>query len=117
MLYWGEGDKTGNYLVALTNTDVRILKYFVSWLRRYFEINEDRLRCRLYIWSSLNEKKAKEFWSKELNIPLIQFTKSYISKSKPKIKKSRHVNGVCRISYGSTKLFKEINEGITENFY
>ena len=80
ILYWGEGDKTGNYLVALTNTDVKILVYFISWFRKYFDIDENRLRCRLYIWNFLNEPKAKKFWSKELNIPTSQFTKSYISK-------------------------------------
>jgi len=30
MLYWAEGDKTGKYFVALTNTDYKILIYFVS---------------------------------------------------------------------------------------
>lgn len=117
MLYWGEGDKTGNYLVALTNTDVKIIRYFILWLRKYFEVDEKRIRCRLYIWSSLNEKKAREFWSKELSIPLTQFTKSYISKSKPNIRKVRHENGVCRVSYGSTKVFSEITSEIRNNFY
>lgn len=116
MLYLGEGDKTGNYFVALTNTDVKILKYFISWLRKYFDVDEKRIKCRLYIWSSLSDKKAKEFWSKELNVPINQFTKSYISKSKPNVRKIRHENGVCRISYGSIKIFKEIMEGIKTNF-
>jgi len=44
MLYWGEGDKTGNYFVALTNTDLKILKYFASWIRKYFDIDEKRLK-------------------------------------------------------------------------
>ncbi|HEA46256.1 MAG TPA: hypothetical protein ENH99_00560 [Candidatus Pacearchaeota archaeon] len=117
MLYWGEGDKTGNYFVALTNTDVKVLKYFVSWIRKYFEIDEKRLKGRLYIWNSFDEKKAKEFWSKELKIPLSQFTKSYISKSKPNIRKARHEYGVCRVSFGSKKIFKEILEGIKTHFH
>ena len=117
MLYWGEGDKTGNYLVALTNTNLRILNYFVLWLRKYFEIDETKLRCRLYIWNSLNEPGAKQFWSKQLNIPLKRFTKSYISNSKPNVRKIRHNYGVCRVSYGSTKIFKEIIEGISKSFH
>lgn len=117
MLYWGEGDKTGNYLVALTNSNYKVLKYFVSWLRKYFQIEEKKLKCRLYIWNSINEKKAKDFWSKELNIPISQFTKSYISKSKPNVRKIRHNNGVCRISYGSKKIFGEIIKEIEINFF
>ena len=108
MLYWGEGDKKQTHLVAVTNTDPKILVYFANWLRKYFDIDEGRLRCRLYIWEDLDELKAKEFWSKILKIPLNQFTKSYISKSKPKIRKNRHVNGVCRVGYCSTNILKDI---------
>ena len=64
MLYWGEGDKTKNYFNALTNTNPKVLLYFVTWLRKFFDIEEKRLRGRLYIWENLNEQEAKEFWSK-----------------------------------------------------
>ena len=116
MLYWGEGDKTGNYFVALTNTNPEILNYFVTWLRKYFKINEQKLKCRLYLWDFLNESKAKLFWSRKLNIPLNQFTKTYFSKSKPNVRKIKHENGVCRISYGSTDIFKQITLEINKNF-
>jgi hypothetical protein len=117
MLYWAEGDKTGSSFVALTNTDPKVLIYFVNWIRRYFEIEEERLRGRLYIWEDLDEPRAKRYWSKILGIPVSQFTKSYISKSKPKIRKRRHEYGVCRVSYGSKKVFGEIKKGIADNFH
>ena len=117
MLYWGEGDKSTGYFVALTNTDPKVLTYFVAWFRKYFDIDETRLKGRLYIWEDLDEEKAKLFWSQLLNIPVLQFTKSYISKSKPKIRKKRHIYGVCRISYGSKKIFEEILNGIRDNFH
>lgn len=116
MLYWGEGDKTKNYFVALTNTNPNILVYFLSWLRKYFQLDEKRIRGRLYLWRNINESEAKLFWSKKLDVPLDQFTKSYISKSTPKIKKNRHENGVCRISYGSKEIMSEIKQGIEKNF-
>lgn len=116
MLYWGEGDKTKDYFVALTNTNPSILIYFVSWFREFFPITESKLKCRLYIWENLDEEKCKKFWSKKLNIPITQFTKSYISKSKPKIKKNKHNFGVCRVSYGSKKIMSEIKEEIEKNF-
>lgn len=117
MLYWAEGDKTMDHFVALTNTNFKVLEYFVSWFRRYFEIDEKRLRCRLYIWKSLDEDKAKKFWSRKLNIPISQFTKSYISSSVPKVRKVRHQYGVCRVSYGSKKIFSDITKGITSKFH
>ena len=116
MLYWAEGDKTKNYFIALTNTNNKVLIYFVFWLRKYFDIEELRLRCRLYLWENINEESAKSFWSKNLNIPISQFTKSYISKSKPKIRKQRHNFGVCRVSYGSKKIFQDIINGIEKSF-
>lgn len=116
MLYWGEGDKTKDYFVALTNTNPDILFYFITWLRKYFEINESKLKCRLYLWENLDEKNVKIFWSKKLKIPLTQFTKSYISHSIPKIRKAKHEFGVCRISYGSKKIFTEIINEIHKNF-
>jgi len=117
MLYWGEGDKARKSFVALTNTDPKVLIYFVNWFRRYFYFDENRLRGRLYIWEDLDEERAKNFWSGILGIPVSQFTKSYISKSKSKVKKRRHEFGVCRVSYCSAKIYNEIMEGIKENFH
>jgi len=117
MLYWGEGDKAMKSFVALTNTDPKVLKYFIIWFRKYFEFDEKRLRGRLYIWEDLDEEKAKKFWSKFLDIPVNQFTKSYISKSKPKVRKRRHEYGVCRISYCSALIHREILKEIGDNFH
>lgn len=117
MLYWEEGDKTKNYFIALTNTNFKVLQYFVSWFRKYFDVEEKRLKCRLYIWKDLDELKAKQFWSKKLNIPLNQFAKSYLSNSIAKVRKKRHEFGVCRVSYGSKKIMSEIMSGIKKNFY
>jgi len=117
MLYWGEGDKARKSFVALTNTDPKVLIYFINWFRRYFNIDESRLRGRLYIWEDLDEEKAKRFWSQILHIPISQFTKSYISQSKSKVRKRRHVYGVCRISYCSAEIFREIMKGIGNSFH
>lgn len=114
MLYWAEGDKTNKYFVALTNTDPKMLKYFVTWLKKYYNIDEKRLRCRLYIWENFDETKAKEFWSKTLGID--SFTKSYVKKSKPNIRKVRHKYGVCRVSYSSKEIFAKIQEDIFSLF-
>jgi hypothetical protein len=116
MLYWGEGDKTKNYFVALTNTNPDVLFYFVSWLRKYFELDESKLKLRLYLWDDLDELRAKKFWSKLLGIPIANFTKSYLSHSKAKIRKRKHEYGVCRVSYGSKKMMSEIMKEIKDNF-
>ena len=45
-LYWGEGTKTAEYTVALTNTDPAIIKCFVTWLRK-FGITSENLKIKL----------------------------------------------------------------------
>jgi transcriptional regulator with XRE-family HTH domain len=52
-LYVGEGFK-GDGLVGLANTDPDILVAFVTWLRRFFSIDETRLRVRLYLHAGLD---------------------------------------------------------------
>ena len=34
-LYWGEGTKAQNSLVALTNTNPAMLKFFIKWLKLF----------------------------------------------------------------------------------
>lgn len=116
MLYWAEGDKTKNYFVALTNTDPKILFYFISWLRKYYKVDETRIKCRLYLWNDSQETSARKFWSKLLSIPLNQFTKSCISKNSSTFRKKKHIYGVCRVSYGSKKVFTDIIKDIEKEF-
>jgi len=108
MLYWAEGDKANKAFVALTNSNPNVLKYFVTWFRKYYKIDGNKLKCRLYIWEDLDEERAKDFWSKLLKISKNNFTKSYIQKKIPKIRKNKHEFGVCRVGYCSTKTLKLI---------
>jgi hypothetical protein len=53
MLYAGEGAKRdGNLLLA--NSDPRMISLFCAWLRHFFEIDESRLRVRLYLHQGLD---------------------------------------------------------------
>jgi hypothetical protein len=52
-LYAGEGDKTGA-AVKFANSDARMILFFLMWLRRFFDIDESRLRVRLYLHEGLD---------------------------------------------------------------
>jgi hypothetical protein len=45
-LYAGEGSKRDG-AVKFANTDPRMVAFYCAWLRRFFEIDEARLRVRL----------------------------------------------------------------------
>src|SRR6478752_2448123 len=53
MLYAAEGSKTPG-IVNLPNTDPRMVVFFCTWLRTFFDIDEARLRVRLYLHEGLD---------------------------------------------------------------
>ena len=52
-LYAGEGAKRDG-AVKFANSDPRMIAFFCAWLRRFFEIDETRLRVRLYLHEGLD---------------------------------------------------------------
>jgi hypothetical protein len=117
LIYWCEGDKSTkrNYKVAVTSTNTNILRSFVDWLTKYYSVERDVIKLRLHIWKDIDEDAAKKHWSMELNIPISNFTKSYI---KPKGgRKKIHYNGVCRASIQSKEIQTKIMEDIKKEFY
>ena len=52
-LYAGEGSKRDGE-VRFVNSDPRMVAFFCSWLRRFFAIDESRLRVRLYLHEGLD---------------------------------------------------------------
>jgi transcriptional regulator with XRE-family HTH domain len=110
-LYLGDGNKTGRQ-VSFTNSNPDIIKFFVNWLREFCNVNNTRLRGRIWIHDNLDEIKAKKFWSELIKIPVQQFTKSYIVKPKTntkKIRKNKHKYGVFSITVSDSALKIKIN--------
>jgi transcriptional regulator with XRE-family HTH domain len=56
-LYAGEGSKSEGE-VRFANTDPRIVRFFCEWLRHFFDIDEGRLRVRLYLHQGLDLEAA-----------------------------------------------------------
>ncbi len=79
-LYWGEGSKTTKGTVALTNTNPTMLKFYINWLKLFGYSKKD-FSVHLHLYADMNIKKQEKYWSRELDIPLSQFRKSYIKKT------------------------------------
>jgi hypothetical protein len=75
-LYAGEGSKRDG-AVKFANTDPRMVAFYCAWLRRFFEIDEARLRVRLYLHEGLDLAASIAFWSALTSIPPSQFPKPY----------------------------------------
>ena len=107
-LYAAEGEKTGGTM-GLSNSDPRIIKLFLKWLRQFFEVPEEKLRASLYLHDNLDELAAKKYWSKITKVPLTQFCKTFVVKNKyNSFRHSKHVNGVLRVRVSDINLLRQI---------
>jgi hypothetical protein len=106
-LYAGEGAKTDG-AVKFANSDPRMIAAFLSWLRRFFEVDEKRLRVRVYLHEGLDLEAAEQFWSELTGIPLSQFHKAYRAVPDPSIRKSKHPLGCPSVSYSCTPTHRSV---------
>ena len=112
-LYWGEGTKNKNASVEFTNTNPAMIKFFIKWLE-LLNIKKERLKIKLHLYSDMNVKKGIAFWSKELKIPISQFSKPYIKKTylKSISYKTGFGKGTCCIIYHNRDLREYILMGL-----
>lgn len=104
-LYWGEGTKADKSTVRLGNSDPALLRKFIKFLIKFFNIRKEDLKFHLHTFSDIDIDEAIEFWRKELNINRDQFYKPFVTKT-GKLgnyrKKSKY--GVLTLYYGNVKL-------------
>jgi hypothetical protein len=106
-LYAGEGAKRDG-AVKFANTNPRMIAFYCAWLRRFFDIDESRLRVRLYLHEGLDLPAAVAFWSKLTGIPPTQFQKPYRAVPDPSIRHAKHVHGCVSIDYSSSPTHRSI---------
>lgn len=106
-LYAGEGDKRDR-VVKFANSDPRMIDFFLAWLRRFFPVDESRLRLRLYLHQGLDLVAAMEFWSQLTGIPITQFGKPYRAVPDPSIRKSKHPMGCPAVAYSCSQTHRAI---------
>ncbi|MFH1281677.1 MAG: hypothetical protein ABIH91_03060 [Candidatus Omnitrophota bacterium] len=110
LLYLCEGAKypSSRYLY-LGNSDPKIISFFINALRRYYKIDENKLRFSIgYRWDQ-NFRKLKNYWSKITKIPKSKCLNSIPdirTKGKPTLKKN--YMGICRIVYYNATLQFEL---------
>lgn len=102
MIYWAEGNK--NQKAEITNSDPRLVRFMVRWLKEVCKVPPERLRARLNIHSDQNNEKIKRYWSKVTGVPIGQFGKSYIKPEGTGHRKNILHNGVIRIGISSEDL-------------
>ncbi len=112
-LYWGEGSKNLKGALSINNTDPQVLKFILFWLKNVLQVSQDKIRVYLHLYSDMRVNKEMKFWSKELKLPLSQFYKPYIKKSRrSKIDHKGHGHGTCGLAVIDIRLKEKILMGI-----
>lgn len=106
-LYAGEGNKRDG-AVVFANSDPQLIWVFVTWLRRFFEIDEERLRFKLYLHEGLDLDEAVSFWSALTGIPRTQFGKPYRAAADPTTRRTKHVMECPGIAYSSSYIHRGV---------
>src|SRR3989344_6763344 len=104
-LYWGEGNKANKNTVRLGNSDPVLMKKFIEFLVKFFQIDRNDLRFHLHLFSDINIREAQDYWVKKLNIKKEQFYKPIVSISGSLgTYRNKSKYGVLTVYYGNTKL-------------
>jgi hypothetical protein len=106
-LYAGEGARRDGS-VQFANSDPRLVAFFCSWLRKFFRIDESRLRVRIYLHQGLDLEAATSFWSQLTGIPESQFGKPYRAVLDPSRRHAKHVHGCVRVGYSCSATHRSI---------
>jgi hypothetical protein len=106
-LYAGEGGKT-QHQVTFSNSDPRLVAFFCVWLRRFFDVDESRLRVRLYLHQGLDLDAALIFWASVTAIPTSQFFVPYRAAPDPSIRRAKHPRGCATVVYCCSRTHRAV---------
>lgn len=108
MLYWAEGFKKDNdYVVDFANSNPKMIRLFCRFLRKIYQVNEEKLSAYIYCYPSHDIKKLTKYWSNLTQIPPGQFTKPYVRSDGGQIRdKMKH--GLIHIRYFDKRLISLI---------
>lgn len=113
MLYWAEGGKAiPENGVDLANSDPKMIKLFLRFLRDICGIDEKRLRVYLYCYADQDIDAIRKYWQQITDIHLSQFKKPYIRKDFLPQKSGRMKYGLVHIRYYDKKLLLQIEDWV-----
>lgn len=112
-LYWGEGLKNIMGPLSLSNTDPSVVKFYLFWLVNCLGVPREKIKVAVHLYSDMDVQSSLDFWSKDLFIPLRQFSKPYIKKNKrADIDQKGFGRGTCNLVLSNARLKEKVIMGI-----
>lgn len=97
-LYAGDGSK-GDGSVQFSNSNPLLVAFFCCWFRAFFDVDETRLRAKLYLHAGLDLDAAETHWAGVTGVPVEQFNKPYRAVPDHSIRHSKHRFGCAHVLY------------------
>lgn len=121
LLYWGEGSKGLPGSLSVSNSDPKLVRFVLYWFMHSLKIPRKKIMARLHLYQDMNEKAEFRFWSKELNLPLINFQKSYIkSSNRIDLTYKSFGHGTCNLYISNIRILERVLmtiKAIADHFY
>jgi hypothetical protein len=67
--------------------------------RAFFDVDEARMRARVYLHAGLDLEAAEQFWSELTGVPREQFRQPYRATADPSIRRNKHEHGCVYVYY------------------
>ncbi len=114
-LYATNGHLRSKHSVKFTNSNPAIAKIFTKFLRVICGVPREKIRASLIVYPDVSARMAKDFWSRFLDLPKKQFSKSTILKSRNNTSTKRHsAYGTLSLYVHNSKLLEIIKEWAKE---
>ena len=124
LLYLCEGTKlrrdfryrnTFIYAIEFTNSDPKLVSLFVKFMIKELKIDSEKIKGQLFIYPDLDQSKTMKIWSGRTHIPVAQFQKVIMLKSK--VSKFKHnILGTFKVRHSSKEKFLKLQE-IIDNIW
>src|SRR4029079_18171407 len=88
--------------------DDGMIRFFCAWLRRFFVIDEGRLRVRVYLHEGLDLDRAQAHWAAATGVRLTQFNRPYRADADSSIRRAKHEFGCAYVNYHCSRTHREI---------
>ena len=82
--------------------------FFCAWLRQFFDVDERRLRVRVYLHDGLDLDAAEEFWARVTGVPRSQFGKAYRAVADPTLRRTKHEFGCAYVLYSCSRTHRAV---------
>lgn len=96
-LYWGEGGKTSPYRITLSNTDPKMIRCYLVWLKQ-LGVPKVKVKIRLHLYADMDIEKETKYWINVTRLGNNQFRKPYIKKTLyTKVNERSFGHGTCDV--------------------